>query len=44
MHLWREYRFRSVFGVTHEQFLDEPTEAVEWMLAMHELMESKRHG
>lgn len=28
----REYRYRSMFGLTHEQYLDEPVEAIEWLL------------
>lgn len=32
----REYQFRQAFPMTHEQFLDEPVESVEWMLRIHQ--------
>jgi hypothetical protein len=29
---WREYRYRKVFGLTHDQYLDEPAETIDWLL------------
>lgn len=31
---WREYSYRKLFGLTHEQYLDEPAEVVGWLLAI----------
>ncbi len=32
--LWREHQYRKVYpGLTHEEFLDEPCEVVDWALA-----------
>lgn len=37
---YREYRFRKVFpGVTHDEFLDEPGDAVDWLLAINRMVE-----
>ena len=30
----REYQFRSTFGGTHEQFLDEPILVTQWLNAV----------
>ena len=30
----REYRFRKLFGLTHEQYLDEPVDIVDWLIAI----------
>ena len=35
--LYREYRYRSLFHVSHEQFLDEPSATVDWMLQLDSL-------
>lgn len=32
--LWREYRYRTLFRLTHEQYLDSPAHDVDWMLAI----------
>jgi hypothetical protein len=34
---WSEYTYRKMFGLTHEQYLDEPHEAVGWMIRIDEL-------
>ena len=30
---WREHRYRKLYPMTHEQFLDEPCVTVDWALA-----------
>jgi len=32
--MWREYNFRKVFGGTHEEYLDEPSELVDWLISI----------
>jgi len=31
---WEEFRYRSMFHLTHEEYLAEPPEVVKWMLQM----------
>lgn len=32
--LWREHQYRKLYpGLTHDQYLDEPCEVVDWALA-----------
>lgn len=32
---WEEFRYRRLFpALTHDQYLDEPSETVDWMLAI----------
>lgn len=38
----REYRYRTVMHATHEQYLDEPLDVVEWMLHIHDVYEKQR--
>lgn len=33
---YNEYRYRMMFGISYEQFLDTPYEDIEWMLHMDE--------
>lgn len=28
----KEYRYRKLFGLTHDQYLDEPIGAIDWLL------------
>lgn len=40
---WREYEYRRAFGgLTHEQYLDEPNEAVQWLTRIHQTVEQAR--
>lgn len=32
---------RAVGGLTHEQYLDEPGEAIEWLIRIHALYEER---
>ncbi len=43
----REYHYRKVMGLTHEQYLDESSETIEWMLRIDDLWrdaEARRDG
>jgi hypothetical protein len=31
---WTEFRYRSLFGLTHAQYESEPAETVDWLLAI----------
>ena len=33
--LFREYKFRKEFGGSHEDFLNQPRETTEWLIAIH---------
>lgn len=37
-----EYRYRQITGITHDQYLDEPREAVDWLLHIHDIREQAR--
>ena len=32
--LWREHRFRKMYGGSHEDFLEQPRVVTEWLLAI----------
>jgi len=32
---YAEYQFCSVFGRSHDEFMDTPLEVIEWMLRIH---------
>ena len=32
--MFREYSFRKLFGGTHEQYLDEPSELIDWLVSI----------
>jgi len=32
--MFREYLFRTKFNVTHEQYLNEPSELVDWLISI----------
>ena len=34
MDRWREYRYRQIVPMTHEQYLNEPAQTVTWTLAL----------
>lgn len=38
---WREYEYRRAFpGLTHDQYLDEPLEAIQWLTRIHDEVET----
>jgi len=37
MEWWEEYRYRKLVPMSHETYLDEPVEAIEWTLRMDNL-------
>lgn len=39
----REYEYRRAFqGLTHEQYLDEPMEAIRWLTHIHAAAEKEK--
>lgn len=38
----REYRYLQVSPMTHEQYLDEPLDAIEWLTRIHGLDEAAK--
>ena len=37
---WTEYAYRKLFPMSHNEYLEEPVEVVEWLVAIHNEMES----
>lgn len=35
---WAEYLYRQRFSVTHDEYLDEPVDTVEWLLRIDSLV------
>ena len=42
-HLWREFRYRKIFPVSHEEFLDESRDRIEWFLSFENLTNELRN-
>jgi len=42
--MFREYAFRSRFGVTHEQYLDEPSEVIDWLVSIDATVKGVERG
>jgi hypothetical protein len=40
----REYQFRSSFGGSHEDFMSQPREVTEWMLAIDGIYKEIKNG
>lgn len=38
----REYRYRRLIPMSHEQYLDEPWDVIEWTLRLHDMREARR--
>lgn len=38
--LWIEYAYRKLFPMSHNEYLEEPIGIVEWLVAIHNEMES----
>jgi hypothetical protein len=36
--MFREYQFRTTFGLTHEEYLDEPVGVIEWLTQIDRLV------
>ena len=36
--LWREFRYRKMMNVSHEEFLDESRDRIEWFLSFDNLL------
>ena len=39
---YAEFRYRRLFGLTHDQYLDEPGDAIQWMVRIDELIERRK--
>jgi len=44
MSLYREFRYRKLFQMTHEQYLDEPHRIVTWLLEMDSIINEVSNG
>ena len=42
--MFREYQYRKLFAISHEQYLDEPVSTVEWLLAINAVVSEVEHG
>lgn len=42
--LYREYRFRKEFGGSHEDFLNQPREITDWLLAIDRIVSEAQRG
>lgn len=40
----REYQYRTVFRMSHEEFLGEPIETIEWLLRIDSIVNRVRNG
>lgn len=40
----REKRYRELIPMTHEQYLDEPWDVIEWTLRIDNMQREFRHG
>ena len=44
MAFYREYRFRSTFACSHEDYLDQPVSTTEWLIAIDNLVRELQNG
>ena len=44
MDLYREYRFRSTFGGSHKEFLDQPVSITEWLTQIDNVVKEVTNG
>jgi len=42
--LFREYQFRKTFGGSHEDFMNQPRQVTEWLLAIDGMVEEVKNG
>jgi len=42
--LYREHRFRKALGGSHEDFMNQPREITDWLLAIDDLMNEVQRG
>jgi hypothetical protein len=42
--LTREYRFRKALGGSHEEFLDQPRQVTDWLLAIDQVFREVERG
>jgi hypothetical protein len=43
-HLFREVRFRKVFGGSHDDFLEQPVDVTDWMLQIETVIQEVQNG
>lgn len=39
---YAEYLYRQIVPMTHDQYLDEPGDSIQWTVRIHDLVESLR--
>jgi len=44
MDMYREYRFRSKFGGSHKDFLDQPVMTTEWLVQIDNVVQEVTNG
>jgi hypothetical protein len=42
--LFREYQFRKAFGGSHEDFMNQPMQITEWLIAIEGIMNEVKNG